>query len=993
MSSGATDDHTPDRGPVVFAVTLSTLVLASVFVAARIFCRHVIVKNVSWDDKIMLLALILTFGLSFTICFGTTKGLGRYDDDISTEDEGALRRCEYVFSILYNPALMATKTSILIFYLRLSKNTQKVLRLASWVTLGIVNLAGTVLTLINIFQCRPVQAAWQTWTEPAQCIPLLTEFICSAPINIITNLAIVALPIPVLTSMRLPPRQKYILVFTFSLGIFVTVIDVVRIYYLQQAVSAIPTSPTTDLGAKFGGTPNFAWNSSLSFMWSAVEVNVGMTCACIPTLKPLIIKILPAMIIDPNGTRHSDSNKEDSLNSPVQDRHGSDGIVPPEINPSADQDAENPGVAGMTALEFLTVPTGMNATGDDTNGDDPLHRVRTARTVSTMGTQQENMLYFGFVNMKRPKSMIKCNTADSFRYCLMVTVLFLLWGISYGLLNTLNNVVSAVSGMSVAETLGLTSAYFGGGYFFGPLIVGEWILRRDEHHRVHKKKNNDAAESVGGFKATFMVGLCFYGVGTIIFWPSAVMKSWGGFLLSNFVVGFGLSILETGANAFLILCGPAQYGETRLCLAQGIQAVGSVLSGLLAQKVFFTDIDQDGYTSSLTLLNVQWTYLAITLLCVALALFFYYMPLPEVGDAELQEAADRLPVNPQRRTSFFGWQLRTVSLVLAVTAQYTYIACQESNSIFFRSLLVSLLPKQEESGTGAANADTNPGENSDQPPGLDLGIPDYGLVAHTAFAISRFISAWLTYMAVKHARFPKPRTLLGISVVGSFVMALLTVVLRPRDPNHLMIPVILFYFFEGPCWPLIFAIGLRGQGRRTKRAAAFITMGGSGAAFFPFVLWAIVEHGGRVQLAFVVIVALCVLTFAYPLFLKCVRDARTMTDPRNTVVLSGGSRVASRIGHRRDESGFFNDGGPAQDVHDADGDNAERQTDGGRGLGIKEKTVRFADKLGLHLGGKKREGSHNSGTPYVGQFEGEGRGAGQNNSEPQQPPRSQTAPV
>ncbi|PNH70137.1 hypothetical protein VD0002_g413 [Verticillium dahliae] len=1002
MSSGAAGDHTPDRGPVVFAVTLSTLVLASVFVAARIFCRYVIVKNVSWDDKIMLLALVLTFGLSFTICFGTTKGLGRYDDDISMDDEGALRRCEYVFSILYNPALMATKTSILIFYLRLSKNTQKVLRLASWVTLGIVNVAGTVLTLINIFQCRPVQAAWQTWTEPAQCIPLLTEFICSAPINIITNLAIVALPIPVLTSMRLPPRQKYILVFTFSLGIFVTVIDVVRIYYLQQAVSAIPSSPTTDLAAKFGGTPNFAWNSSLSFMWSAVEVNVGMTCACTPTLNPLIIKILPAMIIDPNGTRHSDSNKEDSLNSPVRDRHGSDGIVPPEASPHANPagapSAENSGAAGMTALDFLTVPSGMNATGDDADGDDPLQRVRTARTVSTMGTQQENMLYFGFVNMKRPKSMIKCNATDSFRYCLMVTVLFLLWGISYGLLNTLNNVVSAVSGMSVAETLGLTSAYFGGGYFFGPLIVGEWILRRDEHHRVHRKKNNSSAESVGGFKATFMVGLCFYGVGTIIFWPSAVMKSWGGFLLSNFVVGFGLSILETGANAFLILCGPAQYGETRLCLAQGIQAVGSVLSGLLAQKVFFTDIDQDGYTSSLTLLNVQWTYLAITLLCVALALFFYYMPLPEVGDAELQEAADRLPVNTQRRTSFFGWQLRTVSLVLAVMAQYTYIACQESNSIFFRSLLISLLPKQEESGAGAANADTNPGEDSNRPPGLHLGIPDYGLVAHTAFAVSRFLAAWLTYMAVKHTRFPKPRTLLGISVAGSFVMALLTVVLRPRNPNHLMIPVILFYFFEGPCWPLIFAIGLRGQGRRTKRAAAFITMGGSGAAFFPFVLWAIVEHGGRVQLAFVVIVALCVLTFAYPLFLECVHDARIMTDPRNTVVLSGGSRVASRTGHRRDGSGFFHEHGAAANGHDADEEHADAHGHGGRGLGIKEKGVRFADMLGVHLGGKKREGSQNSGAPHVEQYEGEGEGGiqpsrQQQDEQPQpQPPWSQTEP-
>jgi hypothetical protein len=123
---------------------------------------------------------------------------------------------------------MATKTSILIFYLRLSKNTQTILRLASWITLVVVNLAGAVLTLMNIFQCQPISAAWQLWNDTNKCIPLLTEFICAAPVNVLSDLAILALPIPIVTSLRLPPRQKTILVITFCLGGFVTVVDVLR---------------------------------------------------------------------------------------------------------------------------------------------------------------------------------------------------------------------------------------------------------------------------------------------------------------------------------------------------------------------------------------------------------------------------------------------------------------------------------------------------------------------------------------------------------------------------------------------------------------------------------------------------------------------------------------------------------------------------------------------------------------------------------------------
>lgn len=91
----------PDRGPAVFAVTVATLVLASVFVAARVVCRVFIVRRVTWDDRVMMLAWLIAFFLSFTICYGVHNGLGRHDINISDDAWPKLRRCEYVFSILY----------------------------------------------------------------------------------------------------------------------------------------------------------------------------------------------------------------------------------------------------------------------------------------------------------------------------------------------------------------------------------------------------------------------------------------------------------------------------------------------------------------------------------------------------------------------------------------------------------------------------------------------------------------------------------------------------------------------------------------------------------------------------------------------------------------------------------------------------------------------------------------------------------------------------
>lgn len=80
---------------------------------------------------------------------------------------------------------------------------------------------------------------------------------------------------------------------------------------------------------------------------------------------------------------------------------------------------------------------------------------------------------------------------------------------------------------------GLSSAYFGA-YFICPPTISGWILRRF------------------GFRVTFMTGLGVLAVGCLLFWPSGLRESFGGFCGSMFVVGAGLATLETAADPYVV---------------------------------------------------------------------------------------------------------------------------------------------------------------------------------------------------------------------------------------------------------------------------------------------------------------------------------------------------------------------------------------------------------------------------------------------------------
>lgn len=245
--------------------------------------------------------------MSFSIDTSTSWGLGRHNVDIPQAWIPSMLASQYAFAILYCLALISTKSSVLVLYLSISE-TEKFLRVGAAVTLIVVNVAGFALMFLIAFQCRPVRAAYDLSIKNPSCIPIISIFLASAAINIITNLSIIVLPISVIARMRLPRREKAMLIFLFTVGIVVTVINVVRIYYLQLAASRT-SAPG---GVNVASSPGFSYNISLGLLWAAVEVNVGITCTCLPTLKPLAKTVAPQVLLD---YYHRTSNDESQFNS------------------------------------------------------------------------------------------------------------------------------------------------------------------------------------------------------------------------------------------------------------------------------------------------------------------------------------------------------------------------------------------------------------------------------------------------------------------------------------------------------------------------------------------------------------------------------------------------------------------------------------------------------------------------------------------------------
>ncbi|KAK4192268.1 Glucose/galactose transporter [Podospora australis] len=416
---------------------------------------------------------------------------------------------------------------------------------------------------------------------------------------------------------------------------------------------------------------------------------------------------------------------------------------------------------------------------------------------------------------------------------LLVTILFFLWGFAYGLLDVLNSHFQRQLSISASMAAGLSSAYFGA-YFLCPPTISGYILRRF------------------GFRITFMAGLSIFAVGCLLFWPSGIKRSFGGFCGSMFVVGAGLATLETAADPFLAICGPPRYSEIRLNLAQAVQGVGSFVAPLLASRVFFgTGIDEKG------LENVQWVYLGVAGFDVLLIGLFWLAPMPEITDADMgvqerdivTEGEKNRGVEGRRIQNDPGPLRKQTNLWLAVWSQFCYVGAQVAVANYFINFC-------EEAGRDRATSS-------------DLLAVGQGL-----YAFNRFVAGGLLTIPAF-----KPRYMLAVYLGLCFVF----VVAAMNTAGTASVAMLMLVLcFESCCFATIFTLGLRGLGRHTKTGGSLLVAAISGGMVFPPMTGAVVD-ARNAHVAMAIPMMGYILAWIYPLYVN-VWNNEVMDSHRATTV-------------------------------------------------------------------------------------------------------------
>ncbi len=184
-----------------------------------------------------------------------------------------------------------------------------------------------------------------------------------------------------------------------------------------------------------------------------------------------------------------------------------------------------------------------------------------------------------------------------------------------------------------------------------------------------------------GFKNGMMVGLWVMALGTLIFIPAALMRTYSVFLLGLFVLGTGLAILQTASNPYITIIGPRESAARRI----SIMGICNKIAGAIAPLVLAYFILHDGDAFLLSLNGMDETtrtlaldglarrvigpYLVMTGVLFILGLIIRYAPLPEV---EVEQDTDADSGYAASRSSIFQFP----HLILGVLTLFFYVGVE-----------------------------------------------------------------------------------------------------------------------------------------------------------------------------------------------------------------------------------------------------------------------------------------------------------------------------
>jgi MFS transporter, FHS family, L-fucose permease len=317
------------------------------------------------------------------------------------------------------------------------------------------------------------------------------------------------------------------------------------------------------------------------------------------------------------------------------------------------------------------------------------------------------------------------------------------------------------------------------------------------------------------------MGLLLFAIGTFLFWPAAIVAKYGFFLFALFVIGSGLSFLETASNPFIAQLGDPASSERRLNFSQAFNPIGSITGVLVGTIFIFSGIEltphqidamkaqhlYKAYLHSETM-RVVTPYLVLGAVVVFWALLILRTKFPPI-QSEHEEGGDHGRIRELLQYPHF-WA--------AVAAQFLYVGAQVGTWSYFIQYVQQYAHEPEK-------------------------MAGYLLTGTlVAFGLGRFSSAYLM-------RFIAPYKLLGLYAIVNVALVAFGVV-HPGWAG--LWAILLTSFFMSLMFPTIFALGLKGLGPNTKIGGSIIVMAIVGGALIPPAMGKIADAYHGMAAAYVV---------------------------------------------------------------------------------------------------------------------------------------------
>ncbi|KAL9064995.1 MAG: hypothetical protein Q9157_007634 [Trypethelium eluteriae] len=305
------------RIPGLLFANVFTFSFALIIVILRFVSRRLSHLPFWWDDYLMLPALVAAAVLFFTdTVYMVNNGLGRHIYVAPDPPTAAVRWAIglFVTEISYTLTIVMVKFSVLVMYWRIFRES-KTVRIAIYVLGGVVAAWGVAFLLVTIFDCSPVKGAWTRFSMEAVMNPAMAPvcrvqaepaYLSNSAINIVTDIAILILPMYQVWQLNLPRAQKLAVCGIFAIGIFDIGVAISRfVFIIQFELNLLKSLDVT-------------WTFVNTQIWSAVEINTGIICSSLASLRPLLNLILYGSVDRPDsGSSRSPKARTEST-TPLQ---------------------------------------------------------------------------------------------------------------------------------------------------------------------------------------------------------------------------------------------------------------------------------------------------------------------------------------------------------------------------------------------------------------------------------------------------------------------------------------------------------------------------------------------------------------------------------------------------------------------------------------------------------------------------------------------------